>query len=272
MPAFERRHAQSSGRRCAHRRRPLRQRMRSCLRAPAEHAIAEGQEAISRVERVRVRAPPALVSDERREQDEQRRARLVEIRQQAVHGAKAMARTDEQARRAGTGAQLSRPRLRAGLEHADDGRADGDDAATGGAGPLDRSAPFRAAACIAPRASDGPRRDRRGSERTSPRPTSRRSVVQPDARGPQALDHRCRVKCSPAVGAAAESGSPVAYVVWYRSGSRNSRMDVGRQRRDADRSIAASASAASNVDDPPAAVHWRDADHGRAEGRTGDAH
>ena len=59
------------------------------------------------------------------------------------------------------------------------------------------------------------------------------------------------VKCSPAVGAAAESGAPVAYSVWYRLGSASASWMYGGSGASPAASIAASASSASNVTQRP---------------------
>src|ERR1700686_5765247 len=111
--------------------------MRSSLRAPAEHAVTEREEPISRAERMRVGASPALVTDECGEQHEQRRTWLMKVGQQTVDRPKAMSRMDEKAGGTDSGAK----RLgvaRAGLEHTDDGGPDRDHAPTAALGLLDR--------------------------------------------------------------------------------------------------------------------------------------
>src|ERR1700688_3657501 len=111
--------------------------MRASLRAPAEHAVTEGEEPISGFERVRVGASPALVTDECGEQHEQRRTWLMKVGEQTVDRAKAMSRMDEKAGGTGSGAK----RLgvaRAALEHTDDGGPDRDHAPTAALRRLDR--------------------------------------------------------------------------------------------------------------------------------------
>src|ERR1700684_4561615 len=105
MPGCEPHREQLSGLLSARRRRPPRQRMASWQRAPAQHAVAEREEPILRVEGMRIRASPALITDKSRKEHEQRRARLVKVGEQPVDGAKAMSGMDEEARRAGLGAE-----------------------------------------------------------------------------------------------------------------------------------------------------------------------
>src|ERR1700683_5409022 len=107
-------------------------------RAPAEHAIAEREEPILTAQRVRVGGAPPVRTCERREQHEQRRARLMEVGHQAVDDCEAMPRTDEQLRAPTPGAgDIAVAGAR--LEDSDDGGADGDDSSAGTASALDRS-------------------------------------------------------------------------------------------------------------------------------------
>src|SRR5437773_2301447 len=75
-------------------------RLTPASRAPLQQQtrVAVGVEAIARAHRVRVRLQDQLATRERRDQDEERRARQVEVRQERVHDTEAKARRDVDAR------------------------------------------------------------------------------------------------------------------------------------------------------------------------------
>src|SRR5271166_5155319 len=91
-----------------------------------EAGVAVGIEAITRFDRMRIGRPHALEPAEGADEHEERRARQMEIGQEGVDRAEAVARRDEDRGLAGEWPN-SAALVRCGLEKASGGRADADD-------------------------------------------------------------------------------------------------------------------------------------------------
>src|SRR5437773_2301449 len=210
-------------------------RLTPASRAPLQQQtrVAVGVEAIARAHRVRVRLQDQLATRERRDQDEERRARQVEVRQERVHDTEAKARRDVDARVA-----LERPhatvRLGRALERARRRGPHGEDPPSLDARPVHRVGDRRrnrhalrrqpvALDRRRPHGAEGPGTDVQ-RELVDLEP-ARAHAVQHGAREVQACRRRRHRSRRPRV-----HGLVTLAIVRCR---RREPFDVGRQRRDA---------------------------------------